>query len=116
MQLNDNEVWNRVQSLKGKTLHTYVENEQNTIVDVENTGSPSDKVFIKERATCPIREDILGAFRLLLLQKKIQRSTDLAWLATPEKKTSSIIFRIVGEIAGDDAFLASKRPETLKLK
>lgn len=116
MQLDDNEIWDRVRSLKGKILYTYVENEPNTIVDVENTGSPTDKVSIKERVTCPVREDILGAYRLLELQGKIQRSTDLAWLATPEKKTSSIVFRIVGEVAGDSAILAKRRPEVLKLK
>ena len=116
MSLSEKEIWDRVCNLKGKTLHTYIENMPNTIVDVQNSGLPGDAVIIKERNTSPIREDIVAAYQFFEENKKLQRSTDLEWLATPEKKTSSIVFRIVGEIAGDNAILISRKPETLKLE
>jgi hypothetical protein len=89
-----------VMQLKGETLHTYIGNESNTIIHVENTNSRKDRVLFHDRETSPIREDIEATYELLIIQGKLKR-TDLEWLAHPSKKVSSIVFRIVGEIAKD---------------
>ena len=116
MALSENEIWEHVKSLIGRTLLTYVEDKENTILEVKDTGSPKDEVVIRERSTYPIREDIVAACQLLERNKSLCRSFDLYWLAGPEKKTSSIVFRIVGEIYGDRAKLIKRRPETLILE
>jgi hypothetical protein len=100
MKLSKKKVWKRVMLLKGETLHTYVGNESNTIIQVENTNTRKDRVLIDERETFPIREDIEAAYELMIIQGKLKR-TDLVWLAHPGKLVSSIVFRIVGEIAND---------------
>lgn len=116
MIMNEVDIWVLVKGLTGKTLQTYIEGEKNTIIKVEDTGSPKDEVIIMERNTYPIREDIVAAYQLFEKNKQLCRSEDLEWLAGPDKKTSSIVFRIVGEIAGNKAMLIKKRPETLILK
>ncbi len=116
MPLRASEIWKRVVKLTGKTLLTYVTAEANTITEVQDTGSLSDVVLIRERNTFPTRQDVVAAYQLLETQGCLCRATDLAWLASPEKKTSSIVFRIVGEIVGEDAKLTTKGPETLVLK
>ena len=102
-KLSHDEIWERVKKLQGQTLCTYVENEENKILSVEDTGSKNDRVVIESRDTTPVREDILAACDLLFLLRSLNRKKDLEWLAKPEKKTSSIIFRIVGEITNDIA-------------
>lgn len=101
--LTDEEIWNKVKQLEGETLNTYIEHEPNQILKVEDTGTRLDRVIIKDRQTTPIREDIIGAYRLLFQKGNLIRKSDLAYLTRPEKKTSSIVFRIVGEIASDKA-------------
>ena len=56
------------------------------------------KVIIHDRLTFPTREDIVGACKLLFIQGELNRKRDLQWLSSPNKKVSSIVFRIVGEI------------------
>jgi hypothetical protein len=116
MQLEAIDIWRRVVDLTGITLLTYVTGDPNTITEVQDTGSPSDRVVISNRDTFPIREDIIAAYQLLQTQGSLCRSTDLGWLATPQKKTSSIVFRIVGEIAGSDVELTKGSPETLTMR
>ncbi len=112
--LTDEEIWNKVKQLEGETLNTYIEHEENQIIKVEDTGSSLDGVIIKDRQTTPIREDIIAAYRLLFKKGDLKRKSDLAWLAGPEKKTSSIVFRIVGEIAFDKAeFNSSGDPKII---
>lgn len=110
MKLNKREIWERVMRLTNETLYTYVENEWNTIIQVENTNSRKDRVLIDERESYPIREDIEAAYDLLVIQGKLKR-TDLEWLAQPNKKVSSIVFRIVGEISKDHAHVDSSKRE-----
>ncbi len=96
--MNDDEIWEKVKSLEGKELTTYVEHERNYILKVEDTNSINDRVIIVDRATFPTREDIIAKYKLLFIQKKLNRKKDLTWLSTPSKKVSSIVFRIIGEI------------------
>jgi len=112
----DDDIWSRVVGLKGRPLETYVEGNANTIIHVEDTGSPADKVIIEERETYPTREDIVAACQLLQMQGSLSRAPDLDWLATPAKRTSAIVFRIVGEIVGDAAELRTSPKEELTLR
>jgi len=114
--LDEKEAWKKVKQLKGQTLLTYTELEPNTIIEVEDTNSRQDAVIIQERDTTPIREDIVAAYQLLYTQGELERGKDLAWLAGPEKKTSSIIFKIVGEIARDEIDMVQNRTIILRLK
>lgn len=114
--LNDYEIWEKIKQLKGQTLFTYTELEPNTIVEVEDRGKSQDAVIIKERVTRPIKEDIIAAYQLLYSLGELERNRDLAWLASPEKKTSSIIFRLVGEIAKDEITVIQNRKTILRLK
>ena len=112
----DEEIWDAVMNLTNKKLLTYADESPNTITDVENTGRPSDRVVIEERNdTDPIKEDIIAAYRFLYQQGEIVRTRDLAWLADKTKQTSSIVFRIIGEIAGDNIQVTIKRPESMKV-
>ena len=115
--LSEIEIWNRIKMLIGHTLHTFTELEPNTIIIVEDTNSSQDAVIIKERATRPIKEDIIAAYQFLYKLGELERGRDLAWLAGPEKKTSSIIFRMVGEIAKDEIEVVKQKHKTiLRLK
>lgn len=116
MSKSDYEIWNSVKLFENVTLFTYVENSPNHITKVEDTGKNTDRVIIAGRDTYPTRGDIVAAYRLLFTNKEIVRKTDLAWLAVPEKKTSAIVFRIVGELTRDESILAKGKNESLKLK
>ncbi len=98
MLANDLAIWEAVRALEGMNLETYVDSETNTVVKVTD-----NEVLIKNRSTKPLREDSIAAYRLLFNKGMLRRTPDLAWLAGPSKKTSSIVFRIVGEIARDEA-------------
>lgn len=111
MNLNDNEIWTRVIELEGKELFTYVENEKNTIIRVENNQKNSDQIIISERITYPSKEDIIAAYKLFTIQKRLKRIPDLQWLAEPKKKVSSIVFRIIGEISADHSQIDYSRKE-----
>ena len=115
--LDKNELWDRVKQLKGQTLYTYTDLQPNTIIEVEDIGSSQDAVIFKDRETRPIREDIIAAYKLLYKQGELERGRDLAWLVGPEKKTSSIIFRIIGEVARDKIeLIQAKNRKILRLK
>ena len=101
MSLSNTEIWQKVIELQGKTLYTFIENERNTIIQVEDTNSSSDRVIILDRNTYPVKEDIIAAYNLLTISGKLKRIPDLAWLAQPGKLVSSIVFRIIGEISKD---------------
>ena len=116
MRLNKKEFWEAIKQLRGKCLYTYVDRNHNTIVYVEDSNKPTDKIIIEERETCPIREDIEAAYELLYKKGSLTRKYDLAWLAGPEKKTSSIVFRIIGEIEKDFIEVDTSPPETISLK
>ncbi|MGE5846486.1 MAG: hypothetical protein ACM34O_07170 [Ignavibacteria bacterium] len=114
--LNEKEIWEKVKLFQGMTLYTYTELEPNYIISVEDTSSNNDFILIKDRETRPIREDILAAYKLLFALGELERERDLAWLAEPNKKTSSIIFRIVGELAKEEINVINKKRVQLKLK
>ena len=99
----ENEIWEAVKALQGRTLFTYVDEEPNLIDRVDDTNNGNDVVQIRNRDTKPTRRDIIAAYQLLHAQGNLRRIPDLEWLATPEKKTSSIVFRIVGEISRQEA-------------
>jgi len=99
MYSKDSEIWEAVKKLAGETLYTIVEKEKNDILEVEDTGSNKDRIIIKDRETTPLKEDIIAAYRLLYQQGSLRRMSDLAWLAGPEKKTSSLVFTIISKIA-----------------
>lgn len=101
MSLNDNEIWKRIIELEGKELYTYVEEEKNTIIRVENNQRYSDRIIISERKTYPTKEDVIAAYRFFIIKGKLKRIPDLKWLTEPKKKVSSIVFRIIGEISAD---------------
>lgn len=109
--MNDKEIWGKVKSLEGKELTTYVENERNYILKVEDSDSINDRVIIVDRATFPTREDIIAAYRLLFIHGKLNRKKDLTWLSTPSKKVSSIVFRIIGEITKPNSKVEWKKNE-----
>lgn len=111
MELTDDEIWIRVSELEGQTLHTYVEYDQNTILSVEDTNRNIDSVVILDRKTRPKKEEILAAYRLLILQGTLKRMPDLEWLADKSKMVSSIVFRIVGEISKDHTYLDRSKRE-----
>ena len=98
-----------------QTLNTYTEFEANQILNVEDTGRKNDSVIIKNRETLPIREDIITAYRLLYAKGKLERQ-DLSWLAEPSKKTSSIDFRIEGEIDTANIKVEKNKVVVLRLK
>jgi len=114
--LNENKIWEKVRSLQGVTLYTYTDLEPNYIISVEDTGSKNDFILIKDRETKPIKEDIIAAYNLLFALGELERQRDLAWLAEPNKKTSSIIFKIVGELAKEEIDIIIKKRVILKLK
>ena len=101
-RLNNYQLWEEVKKLEGATLYTFVQGEANTI--------------IKERNTTPIREDIEAAYKLMYCKESLCRDTDLNWLAQPPKLTSSIIFRIIGEIEKDFIDVDKSPPETIYLR
>lgn len=109
MSLNDNEIWKRTIELEGKELFTYADGEKNTIIRVESNQSLSDRIIISERKTHPTKEDVITAYKLFIMQGKLKRIPDLQWLAKPEKKVSSIVFRIIGEISSDHSQLEYSR-------
>lgn len=111
----DREIWKAVKSLEGMTLYTYIENSANHIKKVEDNGKNSDRVIIEERNTYPLKGDIIAAYRLLFSNKTLSRNDDLSWLAVPEKKTSSIVFRIIGEITQGESKLYNNKGVYLKL-
>lgn len=116
MYNSDSEIWEAVKKIKGTTLFTYVEKERNDIIDVEDKASNLDRVHIADRDFYPSKEDIISAYKLLTIQGKLKR-TDLEWLATPKKRVSSIVFRIIGEISQDHTiFDDSKREPIIILK
>ena len=111
MTLNDNEIWKRIIELEGKELFTYVENKKNTIIRVENNQRLYDQIIISERNTYPTKEDVIAAYNLFIIQGRLKRIPDLQWLAKPEKKVSSIVFRIIGEISADHSQIDYSRKE-----
>jgi hypothetical protein len=114
--LSVEQVWLKVKQLEGKILYTYDQLEENKVVNVEDTGSDNDRVIIENRDTMPIKQDIWAAYELLYKQGKLERKEDLAWLEELDKQTSSIIFRIIGEITKNEIIEVQKRPIVLKLK
>lgn len=106
MLLKDSEIWDKVIELEGEELFTYVNNNKNTITSINNS-----QVIIDERITYPVKEDIIDAYKLLIKQGKLKRNPDLLWLSHPEKKVSSIIFRIVGEISKSHTIIDFSRKE-----
>lgn len=114
--LKENEIWEKVMALQGVTLYTYTELEPNHIIRVEDTGKGNDSILIKNRETTPIKEDIIAAYKLLFALGELERERDLAWLSEPNKKTSSIVFRIVGELAKEEINIINKKRVVLKLK
>lgn len=104
--MNSSDIWNRVKQLEGKVIRTYVEGDENLIEIVSDT-----EVIIKGRDTRPQRIDIEAAYKLLEVQHSLKRTPDLDWLANPDKQTSSIVFAIVGNVAG-----ARYDPKTKTLK
>jgi len=114
--LKGNEIWDKVKTLEDATLYTYTENEPNQIIHVKDTGSNKDSILIKDRETQPIKEDVVAAYKLLFTLGELERQRDLTWLAEPNKKTSSIIFRIVGELAKEEIYTIDKKRFVLKLK
>jgi len=115
-RLNNYQLWEEVKKLEGATLYTFVQGEANTIIKVEDNNDRLDKVIIKERNTTPIREDIEAAYKLMYCKESLCRDTDLNWLAQPPKLTSSIIFRIIGEIEKDFIDVDKSPPETIYLR
>ncbi len=109
------EIWDKVKLLKGKTIYTYIKNSPNNIEEVEDSGSEEDKVIIKNRQTMPQRQNIVIAYNRLYSQGTLNRISDLSWFAN-HRRVSSIIFRIVGEIAKDDLIINIKQDMTLILK
>ena len=61
--------WEFIKSLENRDVLTVTENEKNTIIIVEDTGSMRDKVIIEKRESFPTREDLWTAFQLLTIQK-----------------------------------------------
>lgn len=114
-EISEDEIWSRVKALEGRQLFTYVHKEPNTIEQVEDTGKPTDRVLVRERCTFPERQHIVAACQLLLQEGRLCRKTDLDWLADPRYKTSSIVFRIVGEIFSDRVKVDERPPETMVL-
>ena len=90
--------WEFIKSLENRDVLTVTENEKNTIIIVEDTGSMSDKVIIEKRESFPTREDLWFAYQLLTTEKKLNRIPDLDWLK--EKRVSSIVFAILSTIPG----------------
>jgi hypothetical protein len=112
MYNSDSEIWEEVKKLKGTTLYTYVEKSKNTFVDVEDSGRKIDRVIILERETFPTKEDVIAAYKFLVVKGSLKR-TDLEWLAAPEKQVSSIVFRIIGEISKDQIILDNSKREPI---
>lgn len=108
--LDDNEIWEKVKSFKGNKLCTYVKNSYNEIIDVND-----DEILIKGRKTKPTKSDVINAYKLLFKKGELERKRDLAELAQINKQTSSIVFRIVGELAKEEIIILNK-PIILKLK
>jgi hypothetical protein len=111
MIINDDEIWNKVIELEGKELLTYVEKERNIIIRVDNKHKNSDQVYIADRETYPIREDIIAAYKLFIIQGRLNRKIDLQWLSRPDKMVSSIVFRIVGEISKNHSRIDCSKSE-----
>jgi len=113
---SDNEIWSAVKLLEGKTLLTYVDESENRVITVEDTGNNKDKVIIDGRNTFPLREDIIAAYKLLFVKKELSRNYDLDWLAIPSKQTSSIVFKIIGVLTEGESYLIKNKSVLLKLR
>ncbi len=108
MYKTDDEIWEAVIKLKGKTVNTITKNKRNKIEDVQNTGSNNDAVIIARRNTQPLKSEIVEAYQKLYLNKKLDRKTDLVHLANINKQVSSIVFAIIYEIAKEDIELVQE--------
>ena len=94
--MNEKTFWNHIKSLVGTNVYTVTNNEKNTIIGVDDNGINGDKVNIEGRDSFPTREDLWAAYQLLLMQNKLTRLPDLAWLS--EKRVSSVTFAILTTI------------------
>ena len=103
--------WEFIKSLENRDVLTVTENEKNTIIIVEDTGSMSDKVIIEKRESFPTREDLWFAYQLLTTEKKLNRIPDLDWLK--EKRVSSIVFAILSTMPNVSIQDAGKNNPTL---
>ena len=114
--LTKTEIWEKVNELQGKTIYTITKFEPNHILSIENTGENSDSIIIENRITQPTKEDIIKAYELLYEKKELERGRDLSWLEHPNRKISSIVFKIISEIAKDEISIINSKPVVLKLK
>jgi hypothetical protein len=98
----ENEIWEAVKELEGKTITTVIRKNPNHIIKVEDTGNMFDKIHVEGRKTKPCRQDVIEAYKTLAKNGELDRKTDLAHLAGKRKQTSSIIFAFVFEITRKD--------------
>jgi hypothetical protein len=111
--MNENNFWDHIKSLQGSDVLTLTDGQKNRIQSVEDTGSKTDQIFIDGRDSFPNREDLWTAYQLLILQKKLTRSPDLAWLS--DKKVSSISFAILATVPGVNVEGKGKAKPILRL-
>jgi len=108
MYKTDNEIWEAVMKLKGKTVKTISQNNPNRIQNVEDTGSENDAVIILNRKTKPNKADIINAYKKFYSKGRLERKKDLQDLAHISKQVSSIVFAVIYEIAMEDIELVQE--------
>ncbi len=113
MHKNECEIWDTVKALEGKTIETLVNKSPNCIEFIEDTGQDIDKVIIKDRKTKPVRKDVINAYKILISKGELDRAGDLIHLSDVNKKTSSIIFAVVFNIALNDVDLVKRGRRTI---
>jgi len=111
LTMDEKTFWNYIKSLEGTNIYTVTNNEKNTIIGVEDSGSNGDRVNIEGRDSFPTREDLWAAYQLLIGQNKLTRSPDLDWLS--KKRVSSVTFAIIGTLPGVSIKRIGKRKPIL---
>jgi len=104
----DNEIWEAVKKLKGKTIKTLTRDQPNHIIDVQDNSGLFDEVRIAGRNTSPTRNDIVEAYKTLVYNGELDRKTDLSHLAGVNSQKSSIVFAIIYYIAKEDIELIQR--------
>lgn len=104
----ENEIWEAVKNLRGKTITTITQSKPNKIIEVEDTSNNFDKIHIAGRQTRPSRQDVVEAYKVLAINGELDRKADLAHLAGVNKQTSAIVFALVYAIAEKDVELVER--------
>lgn len=88
-QLTENELWERVRQLRGKTVYTIEQNRPNEVGKVTN-----EAVIIKGRQSRITRKKVWGAYEYLWRTGKLQ-------IGKPDRENRGFIYSVTAAILRD---------------